>query len=577
MGTSYSSPSVVVVLPDDNGKSGGLMDDDVPIAAGSAAVATRFQNRSGNNNLSDRSSGVSLFSSGSGSDGSSAISSANRSVSSESLSLSSAVGRISGRSSRSSIIDQQPQSFELYDVPTSNHQVVKEVLPASQAIQEEVYDVPKPAAAVVPDDTLYDVPPPTATSITEDNSGLVYDVPPARTVAATQENNRTISHPTPSEQGGDTYDSPKPLSVDWTDKVSNATLPLPLDAALDTLGRLDTEVSSAITNLQSFCRAASGGDWAELQLRVLRLRASLQELCDFARGAIGNASQRIKNGLGDEGVTIRLIRLLRPLQDANTIVQKTSQSWTDLFTNRLATNNENEAELDQLLACCRNLGDDMRQVVMFIQSNGHLLFDKNKGQTEILNDDYDYVNLESKAKIDQENEEVKRTLPHEMKRVFDVLVAQSEDLPVLPSATNDKVSDNDRNVMEFYGSQAETYAVYLSNAIDAFIVTIERNQPPKVFVAYSKFVILNAHKLLCIGDTVHRNVVNAKLKVSVLERSNQLCQGLQTCVQSTKKAGREFPSVAAVQGMLDSILTVSKLAQNLKTCLVQPTILNGSK
>lgn len=362
-GSSSISPPL---LPLSSGNTTTTLGDeyDVPIAAGSAAVATRFQNRSGNNNLSDRSSGVSLFSSGSGSDGSSAISSANRSVSSESLSLSSAVGRISGRSSRSSIIDQQPQSFELYDVPTSNHQVVKEVLPASQAIPEEVYDVPKPAAAVVPDDTLYDVPPPTVTSITEDNSGLVYDVPPARTVAATQENNRTISHPTPSEQGGDTYDSPKPLSVDWTDKVSNATLPLPLDAALDTLGRLDTEVSSAITNLQSFCRAASGGDWAELQLRVLRLRASLQELCDFARGAIGNASQRIKNGLGDEGVTIRLIRLLRPLQDANTIVQKTSQSWTDLFTNRLATNNENEAELDQLLACCRNLGDDMRQVMI---------------------------------------------------------------------------------------------------------------------------------------------------------------------------------------------------------------------
>ncbi len=163
--------------------------------------------------------------------------------------------------------------------------------------------------------------------------------------------------------------------------------------------------------------------------------------------------------------------------------------------------------------------------------------------------------------------------------------------------------------MEFYGSQAETYAVYLSNAIDAFILTLEHNQPPKVFVAYSKFVILNAHKLLCIGDTVHRNVVNAKLKASVLERSNQLCQvcafiqqlffkwlgemlnltcpfllslsdwqGLQTCVQSTKKAGREFPSVVAVQGMIDSVLAVSKLAQNLKTCLVQPTIsTNGPK
>ncbi len=79
-------------------------------------------------------------------------------------------------------------------------------------------------------------------------------------------------------------------------------------------------------------------------------------------------------------------------------------------------------------------------------------------------------------------------------------------------------------MVEFYGSQAETYAVYLSNAIDAFILTIEHSQPPKVFVAYSKFVILNAHKLLCIGDTVHRNVDNVKLKASVLERSNQLCQ-----------------------------------------------------
>lgn len=148
-------------------------------------------------------------------------------------------------------------------------------------------------------------------------------------------------------------------------------------------------------------------------------------------------------------------------------------------------------------------------------------------------------------------------------------------------------------MIEFYGSQAETYTAYLTNAIHAFILTIERNQPPKVFVAYSKFVILNAHKLLCIGDTVHRNVSNVKLKASVLERSNQLCQvrerrhtfenepllnrlstsqGLQTCVQSTKRAGREFPSVPAVQGMLDSVLAVSRLAQELKACLVQPII-----
>lgn len=85
------------------------------------------------------------------------------------------------------------------------------------------------------------------------------------------------------------------------------------------------------------------------------------------------------------------------------------------------------------------------QVVKFIQSNGHLLFHANKGQQDTTDgsssptDDYDYVNLESKAKFDQENEEVKRTLPLHMKRTFDVLVAQSEDLPVLP---NDQVYAN---------------------------------------------------------------------------------------------------------------------------------------
>lgn len=89
----------------------------------------------------------------------------------------------------------------------------------------------------------------------------------------------------------------------------------------------------------------------------------------------------------------------------------------------------------------------------FIQSNGHLLFSTGKDKTvdssslSSPTDDYDYVNLESKAKFDQENEEVKRTLPHEMKRAFDVLVAQSEDLPVLP--TNDQVCFHLGNPEEF--------------------------------------------------------------------------------------------------------------------------------
>lgn len=265
------------------------------------------------------------------------------------------MGRISGRSSRSSVIDQQHQSFELYDVPPPTHQPVKEAaLPASQpSIQEELYDVPKPTTTtptttIVADEILYDVPPTANTAVAED--GQLYDIPQNRPVE------KWIIPPTAIE------DSPKPL-VDWSPKASS-TLPLSLDAALETLSRLEAEVSSALCHLLTFWRSASGGDWAELQLRVLRLRASLQELCDFGRGAIGNASQKkMKNGIDDHGMAIRLTRLLRPLQDDNAIIQRTSQSWTDLFaSSRRAFNTENEAELDQLLACCQNLGDDMRQV-----------------------------------------------------------------------------------------------------------------------------------------------------------------------------------------------------------------------
>lgn len=333
---------------------------DVPVAP----TAARLQHQT-SNNQSDRSSGVSLFSSGS-SESSSAISNINRSVSSESLSLSSAVGRISGRSSRSSVIDQQHQSFELYDVPPSNHQPVRDAQTASRAIQEEVYDVPKPT--IVADDSVYDVPQPTAvpSSVVPDIAGQeLYDIPPTRPVAVQEDQRITLPTlpPPPEQQSNETYDCPKPLGGDWADKIS-ATLPLSLDAALETLSRLDAEVTSALCNLLGFWRSAVGGDWAELQLRVLRLRASLQELCDFALGAIGNAARRIKNGINDQDVAVRLARLLRPLQDANTIVQKTSQSWTDLFaTSRRRPNSGTNGELEQLLACCRNLGDDMRQVM----------------------------------------------------------------------------------------------------------------------------------------------------------------------------------------------------------------------
>lgn len=63
--------------------------------------------------------------------------------------------------------------------------------------------------------------------------------------------------------------------------------------------------------------------------------------------------------------------------------------------------------------------------------------------------------------------------------------------------------------MSFYAGQIVTHSAHLTHAIDAFLQTVEHNQPPKVFLAHGKFVVLTAHWLIQVGDTVHRNVVSS--------------------------------------------------------------------
>ena len=336
--------------------------------------------------LSDRSSGVSLLSSGSS--GSSALSNVT-SLSSESLSLSSALGvgatssnvsgtsSISGRSSTADTCDaacgsqQQNELYDVpkaaadtYDVPVSKLVVLRD--PAPPAADHCLYDVPAPTCSQA-EPPLYDVPAsavpcPSGSSAhsveaVHTDAQDTYDVPPPSSGQAVTTDSDTYDWPKPQAHDlGSTYDAPRSLDLGEI----KSSLPLSLDSALETLERLDTEVSSALVHLFRLWRGqeAALGDiqQTELQLRVMRLRASLQELIDFAKGAIGNACQ-LKSG--DDQVAIRLSRLLRPLQDASTIVQRTSYSWT---VNARRRPNSGPNELDQLVACCRNLNDDVRLV-----------------------------------------------------------------------------------------------------------------------------------------------------------------------------------------------------------------------
>lgn len=127
-------------------------------------------------------------------------------------------------------------------------------------------------------------------------------------------------------------------------------------------------------------------------------------------------------------------------------------------------------------------------------------------------------------------------------------------------------------VLTFFAAQATTHHNYLTQAIDAFLQTVEHNQPPKVFLAHGKFVVLSAHKLVHIGDTIHRNVLRADIRTRALSCANALSEALATSVAKTKQAALQFPSVNAVQEMVDSVVDISHLARDLKLCLVQVSL-----
>lgn len=93
----------------------------------------------------------------------------------------------------------------------------------------------------------------------------------------------------------------------------------------------------------------------------------------------------------------------------------------------------------------------------------------------------------------------------------------------------------------------------------------------QVFLAHGKFVVLSAHRLVHIGDTVHRNVTRNDVKTRILRCSNALNEALGQTVVKTKQAAQFFPSVTAVQEMVDSVVDVSHLAKDLKVSMILST------
>lgn len=258
-------------------------------------------------------------------------------------------------------------------------------------------------------------------------------------------------------------------------------LPLELNSALETLNRLQQEASGAVQRLLGLFTPT----WRrpenlqngilDIKLAAERLRTSLHELSEFCEGSLGNAHKS-----ADKNLVIKLKPLAKALHDADRIVQDTcndldAMNWSVEELSRESDQECTLDNLDRLIACAKSLTEDIRRAASSLQGNAPLLFKRDS--SVIAADDYDYVNLDSK---DSTGNEIRQCLPPELRKSYDAIVRDAENNS-LSQDCNNKESD-DARLIRFYAALTVSHSAQLTRAIDAFLQTVEHNQPPKIFL-----------------------------------------------------------------------------------------------
>nr|XP_016853579.1 PREDICTED: embryonal Fyn-associated substrate [Anolis carolinensis] len=165
-----------------------------------------------------------------------------------------------------------------------------------------------------------------------------------------------------------------------------------------------------------------------------------------------------------------------------------------------------------------------------------------------LPDEYDYVHLKGADKI-----QPKVTTPEGNPGLtLPTDAAQTEEMA--------PPSPEDSQLLQFYTGQCQTHYTTLLTAIEALLASAGAQKPPWVFVPHGKFVIVTAHKLVFVGDTVSRLASSATVRTRVSTASGSLCQALKEAVRSVKNAALHYPSPPAAQEMRECVAELSRQA-----------------
>ncbi|XP_060109636.1 breast cancer anti-estrogen resistance protein 1 [Heteronotia binoei] len=519
---------------------------------------------------------------------------------------------------------------DVYDVPPAANKGMPEA--------QEIYDVP-PGLRKLASQEVYDIPRELPIGSKDGEGDYIYDVPPQ----VDREGKTTDGKRLSASSTGSTRSNLSSSSLDMVPVKEAPDKELHLDqaVAMETLARLQNNVSTAVSYLMSFISSTwrspeqMEAQAANIQGAAESIKGALRELLEFARGAVSNAAQA-----SDRSLYSKLSKQLQKMEEVYQALLRHSQaldscSWAPSAL--VPSKPGAPDDLEHFVMCSRGVPDDTKHLASFLHGNASLLFKQTKAPPASLGDgslghgtptdkassiqsrplpsppkflpqdspegqyenneggwmeDYDYVHLQGKEEFEKTQKELlergniirqgKGQLEQQQLKQFERL-EQEVTRPIDNDLSNwtppqhyahvrgggTTLCPSDRQLLLFYLEQCEANLTTLTNAVDAFFTAVSSNQPPKIFVAHSKFVILSAHKLVFIGDTLSRQAKAQDVRHKVTHYSNLLCDMLKEIVATTKVAALQYPSPAAAKDMVERVHELANSTQQFRMVLGQ--------
>ncbi|KAF6129818.1 embryonal Fyn-associated substrate [Phyllostomus discolor] len=178
-------------------------------------------------------------------------------------------------------------------------------------------------------------------------------------------------------------------------------------------------------------------------------------------------------------------------------------------------------------------------------------------------EEYDYVHLKGIDKA-QGSRPLDKTFPGEPELLEKGPPEQQE---VLSAGEPLVLPAGDLQLLHFYAGQCQSHYSALQAAVAALMSSTRASQPPRLFVPHGKRLVVAAHRLVFVGDTLGRLAASAALRAQVGAAGTALGQELRATVLAVKGAALGYPSGSAAQKMAQCVTQLAGKALQFTTLL----------